>query len=1158
MEYFDIDSTYRNRVLYPNQADFNILQQQDHSYDGVNSSFRDIVSNETIVYPNPTLNPVLAYYEETIQVPFDTIVSRPNLPLMYSTSDDNTVQLDELVIASVYPTSTSITSSSLYPRNSIPLAETDEAYIGFILEDVENKEYRTITDFNYDDTIDNVFQTGSIQDDTTLVNGSNFITINTLNRTQLPFSNIDRFYQGKFFKMLTGNAKNSKRLILNYTTSSMNQYTFELESSFGVEINIGDTFAIVSDRKWFVTLDRPFTNMPGSYPSYRNLVPRVRSWNPVIISKNFSDTQFMRLTLQGRDTQGAQNLGLDILTDNGTVSAIGGFPLGNITHLVSSNKTGEFGFREVFQVDDIILASKFASVYVQNINAAATVVSDDFTPNLIYAQAGPGAGKYSIKLLRGLDKDGLTWSDTADIIQTYTSGIVIDQKISAVASADGQTIFAAWGIVVGGTHALIFYESATPSVIAVEFNLGGDEYQVIDVQLFQDAPGIYVRVGGDFAYYQFDGAVFNLFPINNPNPAYRVMKYIDHDSFTPIVNAQELLATSADILTGDVEKPNSVPLFNVPTLGFVNNFYQSFRFNRTRIVQGLFEDDLLVFILGTDEANNRLWIVENFSTALLDDNPVTSIDMIQNYNGEPFVVYSRIVDGQTEIVSLNLTNFITQKQSFYRIRRNPPLQSGTGQENRLLDSTLSTITLPNSITFQDDFLKSTYLHLTNYPFVQLDTTTLFNEFLFITDYDSDTNTITFTPSLTTSPSTILANSFGNNSAIFLEMKNPLDIGEDSSPNNYDHTIEGNVIYVNTITDITGLTLDDVIQGSEVPVDTNRLIRTYTPTDIDINRVMQGFRVNFSTWFLLTINPAPVIIHLMDINGADSFLRITIEDLFFHIRFDSSVGSADITDAFQVNPIIELNTWYHFVYLHTEFGVTIYLNKQNITDRFSLESGGIVLAVENLGFSQLEGEFVAETIIGMNLTGYMKNTLLTGEPFDEKMVVSNYDSTFNVNNYVSWEILANTSQNFQPLGFTGSRTLSGLKCYELELTHLVLPNVILESQFGNRVAFYPYVYVKFFNLDNSLQRNFYSNNPNARSVMFKVPIRDTSTPDSATFVKNQAVMSLVSTFDPTGNFSFTIYLPTGELFKTAEKDTLPPLLPNFLLQVSLTIGYRSKL
>ena len=159
--------------------------------------------------------------------------------------------------------------------------------------------------------------------------------------------------------------------------------------------------------------------------------------------------------------------------------------------------------------------------------------------------------------------------------------------------------------------------------------------------------------------------------------------------------------------------------------------------------------------------------------------------------------------------------------------------------------------------------------------------------------------------------------------------------------------------------------------------------------------------------------------------------------------------------------------------------------------------------------------------------------------------------------VNWELLSFSSDIFSPLVYVGSQvSVNQMVCYEIELTSLILPNIILATGQGNRIAFYPYVYVEFTNLTAQNRNVLYSNNPNAVKASFRVPITNTVDPERSTFVplSGKGVTQTIP-FKPNDNFHFKVTLSNGELFKTLITDTSFPFPPDPNIQVSASFGIR---
>ena len=106
-----------------------------------------------------------------------------------------------------------------------------------------------------------------------------------------------------------------------------------------------------------------------------------------------------------------------------------------------------------------------------------------------------------------------------------------------------------------------------------------------------------------------------------------------------------------------------------------------------------------------------------------------------------------------------------------------------------------------------------------------------------------------------------------------------------------------------------------------------------------------------------------------------------------------------------------------------------------------------------------------------------------------------------------EFLQYSKDNLHPLNFTGTRvSQSQAVCFRIKLISITLPNILLDNPLGGLIAFYPYIYVEFSNVNSPMSRNkgiIYSNNPNANRALFKVSVSDTNTPLRSKFIKLRA-------------------------------------------------------
>lgn len=185
---------------------------------------------------------------------------------------------------------------------------------------------------------------------------------------------------------------------------------------------------------------------------------------------------------------------------------------------------------------------------------------------------------------------------------------------------------------------------------------------------------------------------------------------------------------------------------------------------------------------------------------------------------------------------------------------------------------------------------------------------------------------------------------------------------------------------------------------------------------------------------------------------------------------------------------------------------------------------------------------------------------TGDPFTLRNGIVNNPFTTAFAYDANYEILQFSYDNHNPFVYTGSViSQQESSCYQIELVDLILPNKILNCGFGSRIAFYPYLYVEVTNISGSssgMKNSIYSNNPNATSAVFRVPVYDVQNPIASAFVKLDGD-GMVQTlkFKPNDNIFFSVRLPNGELFKTLEQERYSPQQPNPDIQISALFGFK---
>lgn len=154
----------------------------------------------------------------------------------------------------------------------------------------------------------------------------------------------------------------------------------------------------------------------------------------------------------------------------------------------------------------------------------------------------------------------------------------------------------------------------------------------------------------------------------------------------------------------------------------------------------------------------------------------------------------------------------------------------------------------------------------------------------------------------------------------------------------------------------------------------------------------------------------------------------------------------------------------------------------------------------------------------------------------------------------YEILPYTKDNFSPLLYNGTNT-NQVVCYEIELMHLVLPNVFILNGSAGKLDDYPYFYVKLYNISSKPSATkMITNNPNSREAIFATPMDFNLT--------NQSFFSLTAvnpiqqmTFKPDDNLHFSVCLPTGEPLQFRDSDFFSPGAPNPFLQISAVFSIK---
>lgn len=210
------------------------------------------------------------------------------------------------------------------------------------------------------------------------------------------------------------------------------------------------------------------------------------------------------------------------------------------------------------------------------------------------------------------------------------------------------------------------------------------------------------------------------------------------------------------------------------------------------------------------------------------------------------------------------------------------------------------------------------------------------------------------------------------------------------------------------------------------------------------------------------------------------------------------------------------------------------------------------------YAQLQNETGVAMMYAMEYNASTDQTLVYTTAYDEQML-QRLQLTYANDWWKNAMFSTVVRDQYTPLNYTGSTVSQDqLVCYEIELLNLILPNLELNAT-KVLTSFYPYLFVEFSNATTSLSRNvnaLYTNNQYGQSALFAVPISDVNSPESSQFLNLDNCKSIQTVkFKPNDTFHFRVFLTNGETFTPFLKDTLPPMVPNPLVQISAVFSVR---
>jgi hypothetical protein len=127
-------------------------------------------------------------------------------------------------------------------------------------------------------------------------------------------------------------------------------------------------------------------------------------------------------------------------------------------------------------------------------------------------------------------------------------------------------------------------------------------------------------------------------------------------------------------------------------------------------------------------------------------------------------------------------------------------------------------------------------------------------------------------------------------------------------------------------------------------------------------------------------------------------------------------------------------------------------------------------------------------------------------------------------------------------------------YNMTLSNLILPNLLISNIDGNLMSSYPYVFVEISNISQPMrtQNIINSNNPNAVKAHFICPLSDINNPQKSKFLNIYSGTCQNFQFSPMDSLQIKITLPNGEIIKTIEQDNIVPNEPNDNVNISLIL------
>lgn len=1202
--YIDIDSSYRNREDYPNPADFVILSKQDNLV-GLNS-FKNPCSNQVILYPPFGTEPLYFYSD-----PSGEIIENQYLPYMYKTNDPHIIQLDELSIAPTDPTDIGqIIINDLYPRGSIPLGQANQFYTNDYLENFITKETRQIISFTYETATDIVFQSSQVLWSTVV--GDVFkIGVAPISSTTIPPSNIYNYYRGKYLKMITGSASGFKSLIVDYTIVNESLSVFTLNSFSGVLPRQGDTFQIVSDRRWYATVESPFSTPLPAYPAYQQALP-------------VTDIQFSSNTVysSSKKIKGlAVSEAGDLLFGESTNTTITGLDIYNLVLYQTADNTNYFWKTPITLIQTVLNSGvnylnneaysiQFTDSTYTNWTIASSRVEDDIitydgnilkTPNTLASTFTNYVGQ--LRKLRTSNYDGVVfvYKDTVLKIRVDLNSILADYPMdeSYEYSAPNSTT----------TILIHAFEDRNnlPYICWSEYDSSANTLKYyFSIATDSDGQDLFITITEIIGYTSvpttFQHTIRTLHILDYNNTYYFPLLAVDDTQFKYRIYTSTN-DTSWTLYDGD--------LFILGTIVPINSGVFLYEY-QSKLYAFIWSNSGLVYCSSEfSPASFSSYITINSSNSI--DECVVS----ENVNGL-FIAYTyQGTDGVYRVITLNTQQFEISTAVPYRIRKGPTKYSFdtllTNYEDIIL-STNTNFTGPSSTGYKDIL----YGFDNRWHYV-VNNTVYHSQTSSPSDWTATTlpsipTSLNFVKMLQTSTQLTLVYSGIADTKIYTSSDgitwNLLSLSTPPSGINlrtfnlYDSTnyiaSTGTNLYTSmNLTNWTSISpsptifkqilwIPELSSLVAIPETGNTIYRTGNPP---------------TTWTLHSIPLLSPTISLADLAWSPTLNMLIVTTVKTDPNASDFVYTFNFTDWFVSYQYYAYHTNHRIVW-NSYFSGFIALSYFTYLDPIVSPSGVLLFSMDGKTWSTCKTNRAIDFDLNQEMMGTVSQNIDSGiyffvfQPYlntnrialDDKELVQSflwvynrpypynqsyqlYNTIYQIIDYdsVTKELILNQYLTIQLPFRTYFEILSDIedcfnginyplnynheKCYSIAIQDIILPNKVLSTYLGNQISFYPYIYIKITNegANASSLYSFMTNNPNATTVTFKIPVSQfTNDPSALPFIRLSSGMTVKAKFNLRSAFRFTVYLPNGDVFKTVEEDNITPDFPNPLLQISATI------